>query len=192
MADLEKFRSDTRSWLEANAPRSLFGARGGAQEGVWGGKKAVYQDPDRKLWLDVMAEKGWTAPTWPTEYGGGGLSPQEAKILAQEMRGLKLPAPLVGFGLTMIGPTLLQFGNEEQKKEHLPRICRGEIRWCQGYSEPDAGSDLAALQCKAEDEGDHFLITGTKVWTSYADLSDWIFSLVRTDPRRNRLASPSS
>ena len=188
MADLEKFRSDTRSWLEANAPKSLFGARGGAQEGVWGGKKAVYQDPDRKLWLDVMAEKGWTAPTWPTEYGGGGLLPQEAKILAQEMRGLKLPAPLVGFGLTMIGPTLLQFGNEEQKKEHLSRICRGEIRWCQGYSEPDAGSDLAALQCKAEDDGDHFLITGTKVWTSYADLSDWIFSLVRTDPNVKKQA----
>jgi len=182
MADLEKFRSDTRSWLEANAPKSMFGARGGALEGVWGGKKAVYQDPDRKLWLDIMAEKGWTSPTWPTEYGGGGLSRDEAKILAQEMRGLKLPAPLVGFGLTMIGPTLLQYGNEEQKKEHLPRVCRGEIRWCQGYSEPDAGSDLAALQCKAVDDGDHFVITGTKVWTSYADLSDWIFSLVRSDP----------
>ena len=150
MADLEKFRSDTRSWLEANAPKSMFGARGDAQEGVWGGKKAVYEDPDRKLWLDVMAEKGWTSPTWPTEYGGGGLSSEEAKILAEEMRRLKLPAPLVGFGLTMIGPTLLQFGTEEQKKEHLPRICRGEIRWCQGYSEPDAGSDLAALQCKAD------------------------------------------
>jgi acyl-CoA dehydrogenase len=128
MADLEKFRSETRSWLEAHAPKSMFGARGGAQEGVWGGKKAVYEDPDRKLWLDVMAEKGWTSPTWPTEYGGGGLSRGEAKILAGEMRQLKLPAPLVGFGLTMIGPTLLQFGSEEQKKEHLPRICRGEIR----------------------------------------------------------------
>ena len=188
MEDLEKFRSETRSWLEAHAPKSMFGARGGAQEGVWGGKKAVYEDPDRKLWLDVMAEKGWTSPTWPTEYGGGGLSRDEAKILAQEMRGLKLPAPLVGFGLTMIGPTLLQFGNEEQKKEHLPRICRGEIRWCQGYSEPDAGSDLAALQCKAVDDGDHFLITGTKVWTSYADLSDWIFSLVRSDPNVKKQA----
>ena len=105
-----------------------------------------------------MAEKGWTSPTWPSEYGGGGLSPQEAKVLSQgSSRRLKLPAPLIGFGLTMIGPTLLQFGSEEQNKEHLPRICRGEIRWCQGYSEPDAGSDLAALQCKAEDDGDHFL-----------------------------------
>jgi alkylation response protein AidB-like acyl-CoA dehydrogenase len=188
MADLERFRSDTRSWLEANAPRSLCGARGDALEGVWGGKKFVYSDPDRKLWLDRMAEKGWTSPTWPTEYGGGGLSPQEAKILLEELRRLRLPAPLIGFGLTMIGPTLLQFGTEEQKKEQLPRICRGEIRWCQGYSEPDAGSDLAALQCKAEEDGDDFLVTGTKVWTSYADQSDWIFALVRTDPKVKKQA----
>jgi alkylation response protein AidB-like acyl-CoA dehydrogenase len=188
MADLERFRADTRSWLEANAPKSLYGARGDALEGVWGGRKWVYSDPDRKLWLDRMAEKGWTAPTWPTEYGGGGLSREEAKVLSQELTRLKLPAPLIGFGLTMIGPTLLQFGNEEQKKEHLTRICRGEIRWCQGYSEPDAGSDLAALQCKAVDDGDHFLITGTKVWTSYADESDWIFSLVRTDPNVKKQA----
>jgi len=188
MADLEKFRSDTRSWLEANAPRSLLGARGDALEGVWGGKKAVYANPDRKRWLELMAEKGWTAPGWPAEYGGGGLAPEQAKILAEEMRRLRLPAPLVGFGLTMIGPTLLQFGSEEQKREHLPRICRGEIRWCQGYSEPDAGSDLAALQCKAEEDGDHFLVTGTKVWTSYADLSDWIFALVRTDPKAKKQA----
>jgi alkylation response protein AidB-like acyl-CoA dehydrogenase len=188
MADLERFRSDTRSWLEANAPRSLCGARGDALEGVWGGKKFVYSDPDRKLWLDRMAEKGWTSPTWPTEYGGGGLSPQEAKILLEELRRLRLPAPLIGFGLTMIGPTLLQFGTEEQKKWHLSRICRGEIRWCQGYSEPDAGSDLAALQCKAEEDGDDFLITGTKVWTSYADQSDWIFALVRTDPKVKKQA----
>jgi alkylation response protein AidB-like acyl-CoA dehydrogenase len=188
MADLEKFRSDVASWLEANAPKSLVGARGDALEGVWGGKKFVFSHPDRKIWLDRMAEKGWTAPIWPTEYGGGGLSPQEAKILLAELRRVRLPAPLIGFGLTMIGPTLLQFGTEEQKKEHLPRICRGEIRWCQGYSEPDAGSDLAALQCKAVDDGDHFLITGTKVWTSYADLSDWIFALVRTDPNVKKQA----
>jgi alkylation response protein AidB-like acyl-CoA dehydrogenase len=188
MADLEKFRSDTRSWLEANAPKSLSEASGDAVEEVWGGKKAVYRNPDYKRWLDMMAEKGWTSPTWPTEYGGGGLSSQEAKVLAQEMGRLKLPPPLVGFGLTMIGPTLLQFGTEAQRKEHLPRICRGEIRWCQGYSEPDAGSDLAALQCKAEDDGDHFRITGTKVWTSYADESDWIFTLVRSDPNVKKQA----
>jgi alkylation response protein AidB-like acyl-CoA dehydrogenase len=102
------------------------------------------------------------------------------------MRALRIPQPLIGFGLTMIGPTLLQFGNEEQKKEHLPRICGGEIRWCQGYSEPGAGSDLASLQTRAEGEGDHFVVTGQKVWTSYADESDWIFALVRTNPNAER------
>ena len=118
---------------------------------------------------------------WPAEYGGGGLSKAESKILSQEMKALDLPPAVVGFGLTMIGPTLLQFGTEEQKKEHLPRIVRGEIRWCQGYSEPGAGSDLASLQTKAERDGDDFIINGTKVWTSYADKADWIFALVRND-----------
>ncbi len=182
MADLEKFRSETRAWLEANAPESVFAMPYSELDGIWGGKKFQYHNPDTKVWLERMAEKGWTAPTWPQEYGGGGLSPAEAKLLSKEMRALKLPPPLIGFGLTMIGPTLLQFGNESQKREHLTRICRGEIRWCQGYSEPDAGSDLASLKTKAERDDDDFIVNGEKVWTSYADVSDWIFSLVRTDP----------
>jgi len=181
MADLEKFRAETRAWLQANAPKALAGAGGSELEGVWGGRKARL-GPDQKRWLEVMAERGWTAPTWPREYGGGGLSPAEAKVLAQELGALRLPAPLIGFGLTMIGPTLLQFGTEEQKREHLPRICRGEIRWCQGYSEPNAGSDLASLQMRAVRDGDHFVVNGQKIWTSYADKADWIFCLVRTDP----------
>lgn len=180
MADLEAFRAETRSWLDANAPQSIRGSASSELDGTWGGKKFVFANPDMKLWLDVMAEKGWTAPTWPAEYGGGGLSADEAKVLSQEMRALALPPPLIGFGLTMIGPTLLRFGNEEQKKEHLPKICRGEIRWCQGYSEPAAGSDLASLQTKAVRDGDHFVISGQKVWTSYADAADWIFCLVRS------------
>ncbi len=181
MADLETFRRETRRWLEANCPPSLLGRSGTALDGVWGGRRWQWADPDRKTWLERMAGQGWTAPTWPREYGGGDLSPAEAKVLAQEMKSLKLPAPLIGFGLTMIGPTLLQYGNEEQKREHLPKICRGEIRWCQGYSEPGAGSDLASLQTKAIREGDEFVVTGQKVWTSYADQCDWIFALVRTD-----------
>jgi len=181
MADLETFRRDTRAWLEANAPESLRGRPASEVDGVWGGKKFRFASEDQKRWLEVMGEKGWTAPTWPSEYGGGGLSRDEAKVLSQEMAALKLPPPLIGFGLTMIGPTLLRFGNEEQKKEHLPRICRGEIRWCQGYSEPGAGSDLAGLQSRAVRDGDHFVINGQKVWTSYADEADWIFALVRTD-----------
>jgi len=182
MADIEEFRAETASWLDANAPQSIRGVHVSDLEGNWGGRKATYSNPDMKVWLDVMAEKGWTSPTWSVEYGGGGLSKEEAKVLTQEMTRLRLPAPLVGFGLTMIGPTLLQFGNEEQKKLHLTRICRGEIRWCQGYSEPAAGSDLAALQMKAVRDGDDFILNGQKIWTSYADLSDWIFCLVRTNP----------
>ncbi len=180
MADLEAFREEARSWIEANAPESLRGRGNDALEGVWGGRKFRFAHPERKLWLERAAERGWTAPTWPAEYGGGGLSPAEGKVLRQELARLKLPDPLIGFGLTMIGPTLLRFGSEEQKREHLPKVCRGEIRWCQGYSEPDAGSDLASLQTRAEDDGDDFVVTGTKVWTSYADQSDWIFALVRT------------
>ncbi len=182
MAELEDFRRETRAWLEANAPESLVGMPFSELDGTWGGRRAQFASADMKLWLDVMGGRGWTAASWPAEYGGGGLSKAEAKVLAQEMAALRLPPPLIGFGLTMIGPTLLRFGTEEQKNEHLPKICRGEIRWCQGYSEPGAGSDLASLQAKAVRDGDDFIITGTKVWTSYADQSDWIFCLVRTDP----------
>ncbi len=183
MADLEAFRRECGAWLEANAPAAIRGLRFSAEGGGnWGGRRAVFEPPEMRDWLERMAERGWTAPSWPAEYGGGGLEPDEARVLAAELTRLRLPPALVGFGLSMIGPTLLRYGNEAQKREHLPRICRGEIRWCQGYSEPDAGSDLASLQTRAERDGDHFVVTGTKVWTSYADLSDWIFALVRTDP----------
>jgi len=181
MSDLEAFRVETRGWLEANAPKGMIGLQTTELTGVWGGKRWTFSSADEKKWLEVMGEKGWTAPTWPAEYGGGGLSGGEAKVLAQEMKALELPPALIGFGLTMIGPTLLRFGNEEQKKQHLPKIVRGQIRWCQGYSEPGAGSDLASLQTRAERDGDHFIINGTKVWTSYADQADWIFALVRND-----------
>ncbi|UCE85947.1 MAG: acyl-CoA dehydrogenase family protein [Deltaproteobacteria bacterium] len=188
MGELEAFREEVRGWLLENAPRSLVGQSSSQLEGTWGGRKATYPNPDSRRWLDVAAERGFTAPTWPTAYGGGGLSPAEAKVLQQEMRKLELPLPLIGFGLTMIGPTLLQYGTEEQKLEHLPRICRGEIRWCQGYSEPSAGSDLASLKTRAVREGDTFVIDGEKVWTSYADLADWMFALVRTDPEAKKQA----
>ena len=181
MSDLEAFRAEARAWLEENAPEGVKGIKADELNGVWGGKRCEFEVPDQKVWLERMGAKGWTAPTWPAEYGGGGLSKAESKILSQEMKALDLPPALIGFGLTMIGPTLLQFGTEEQKKEHLPRIVRGEIRWCQGYSEPGAGSDLASLQTKAERDGDDFIINGTKVWTSYADKADWIFALVRND-----------
>lgn len=151
-------------------------------EYVWGGRNAVFPNEDARGWLERMAEKGWTAPTWPREYGGGGLSKDEARVLDQEMAALGCRIPLRSFGLWMLGPVLLEYGNEQQKREHLPGIICGDIRWCQGYSEPHAGSDLASLQCRAAADGDHYVISGQKIWTSHADKADWMFCLVRTDP----------
>jgi acyl-CoA dehydrogenase len=180
MTELDTFRTETRQWLVANAPASMTTPPRSPDDVCWGGKKTRYPD-DVRRWLEVMAARGWTAPTWPKEYGGGGLSKAEAKVLAEEMAKLRLRPPLTGFGLAMIGPLLLQEGSEELKREHLPRIVRGEIRWCQGYSEPGAGSDLASLQTRAVRDGDDFILNGQKVWTSFGDKSDWMFILVRTD-----------
>ncbi|WP_135211609.1 acyl-CoA dehydrogenase family protein [Vitreimonas flagellata] len=178
---LEQFRKDTRAWLEENCPASMRSTFTSEDEIVWGGKKAKFANPDSKLWLDRMAERGWTAPTWPKEYGGGGLSKEENLILQSELKRINARQPLYSFGLWMLGPVLLEYANEDQKKRHLPPVIRGEIRWCQGYSEPGAGSDLAGLQTKCEDKGDHWLINGQKIWTSYANYADWCFCLVRTD-----------
>jgi len=182
MTDLETFRAETRAWLEANCPAECRGPVKSDEDRVWGGRNPTFPTPAHKTWLEKMGARGWTAPEWPTEYGGGGLSREEAKVLASEMRRIDAQAPLASFGVWMLGPALLQFGTEAQKKRFLPEIVRGEIRWCQGYSEPGAGSDLAAIQTRAEDRGDHWIVNGQKVWTSYADKADWIFCLVRTDP----------
>lgn len=179
-SDHEAFRETTCDWLIANYPPSLHQPMA-EDEAPWGGRSMRWTNPDAKLWLDRMAERGWTAPTWPKAYGGGGLSSAEARILQQEMGRLKLRPPLMSFGVWMLGPVLLEYGTEAQKQRFLPPIIRGEVRWCQGYSEPGAGSDLASLQTRCEDIGDHFQINGQKVWTSYADKADWIFCLVRTD-----------
>lgn len=180
MSDLETFRSETRSWLDANCPESMR-SPSGRGDSVYGGRKAVYPSDDARIWKERMAEKRWTAPEWAPEYGGAGLNADEAKILREEMERLNCRKPIVGHGFWMLGPALLEYGSEEQKREHLPKIARGEIRWCQGYSEPGSGSDLASLRCKAEDKGDHYLINGQKSWTSDGDKADWIFCLVRTD-----------
>ena len=177
---LDQFRTETREWLEENCPSSMR-THTPDDEVVWGGRNATYKNPESKVWLDRMADKGWTAPTWPTEYGGGGLSKAQAKILSEEMQRINARTPLVSFGLWMIGPVLLEYGTEAQRQEHLPKIIKGEIWWCQGYSEPAYGSDLAGLQTRAEDKGDHFLVNGQKVWTSYANKADWIYALVRTN-----------
>ena len=185
MIELDNFRQEVKDWLKENCPSSM---QNGADpktpvDEVWGGRKAVYKNPDSKIWLERMGSKGWTMPTVSKEYGGGGLSKDEVKILNEEMFMIGAKAPLLSFGIWMLAPVLLEYGTEEQKKEHLPKIIKGEIRWCQGYSEPGSGSDLASLATKAEDMGDHFLVNGQKVWTSYADKADWIFALVRTGPK---------
>lgn len=178
---LDAFRTDVREWLEANCPPSMRTPSVSDDDAIWGGRKFVYKNPEAKLWLDRCAAKGYTAPTWPKQYGGAGLSNAENAVLQAEMRRIRARVPLMSFGLWMFGPVLLEYGNEAQKQKYLPQIVRGEIRWCQGYSEPGAGSDLAGLQTKCEDKGDHWLINGQKVWTSYANEADWCFCLVRTD-----------
>ena len=181
--DLLPFRTEVTAWLEANCPAEMREPVRTETDVCWGGRRFVFSSPAQKLWLEAMAARGWTVPDWPKEYGGGGLSAAETKILREEMAKLHCRNPLSSFGISMLGPALLKYGTEAQKKEHLPKIARGEIRWCQGYSEPNAGSDLASLATRAEDKGDHFLVNGQKIWTSLANKADWIFCLVRTDPK---------
>jgi len=178
--ELESFRQETRAWLEANCPESMRTPMP-REEQVWAGRRQHFPSEEARIWFERMRDRGWTVPDWPKEYGGGGLDPQQTRILREEMKRLGCRTPLMDLGIWMLGPALLEHGSEEQKREHLIRIARGEVRWCQGYSEPGAGSDLASLQCRAEDRGDHFLVNGTKIWTTSADQADWIFALVRTD-----------
>jgi alkylation response protein AidB-like acyl-CoA dehydrogenase len=181
MDELDQFRTEVRAWLEANCPPEMRQPMRDESDACWGGRNPSFKNEAQRQWLERMAERGWTVPDWPSEYGGGGLSAAQAKVLKQEMARIGARNPLMSFGISMLGPALLKYGTEEQKQRFLREIARGEIRWCQGYSEPNAGSDLAALQTKAEDRGDHWLVNGQKVWTSYADQADWIFCLVRTD-----------
>ena len=177
MSEASDFRAEVAGWLAENCPP---GARGPGQ--VSNGSTKIELEPDTALWLERMANKGWTVPTWPTEYGGAGLTPGQTRVLYEEMGKIKARTPLAGMSTSMIGPTLLEYGTEDQKARHLPKIARGEYQWCQGYSEPNAGSDLASLQTRAVDNGDHFVINGQKIWTSGAATADWMFILVRTDP----------
>ena len=179
--ELTAFREQTRAWLQAHCPPEMRQPMRSEDDVCWGGRQFRFSSDAQRVWLQRMAEQGWTVPTWPRAYGGAGLSSLQAKVLGQEMRALNCRVPLQSFGIWMLGPALLKFGSEAQKLEHLPPIARGEIRWCQGYSEPNAGSDLASLATRAEDRGDHFAVSGQKIWTSYADKADWIFCLVRTD-----------
>jgi alkylation response protein AidB-like acyl-CoA dehydrogenase len=181
MADLDTFRSETRAWLEAHCPAEMREPVRDESDIYWGGRRATFKNDAQKAWLEACVAKGYTVPAWPKAYGGAGLSPAEAKVLREEMGRIGARPPLSSFGIWMLGPALLHFGTEGQKQRFLNEIARGEIRWCQGYSEPGSGSDLVSLQTFGEDKGDHWVVNGQKVWTSYADHADWIFCLVRTD-----------
>ncbi|MBU7580178.1 MAG: acyl-CoA dehydrogenase family protein [Porphyrobacter sp.] len=181
MADLETFRMETRAWLEANCPPEMREPVRGEDDIYWGGRRATFKNDAQKAWLEACVAKGYTVPMWPKAYGGAGVSAPEAKVLREERGRINARPPLSSFGIWMLGPALLHFGTEGQKQRFLNEIARGEIRWCQGYSEPGSGSDLVSLQTFGEDGGDHWTVNGQKIWTSYADHADWIFCLVRTD-----------
>ena len=181
MDELREFRLETRAWLGANCPP---GVRGPGQI-AWGSSK-VPLEADVGLWLERMAERGWTVPTWPREYGGAELSRDQYTVLIDELRRIDARPPLSGRGVNYIGPTILDFGTAEQKSRWLPGIARGEGGWAMGYSEPGAGSDLASLSTRAVRDGDHYVINGRKTWTSDAVDCDYIFVLVRTDPQLPR------
>ncbi len=171
------FRAEAKTWLEANFPLTLKGDPAAQMAAAMGGRESV----DAKAWREAMGAKGWGTPTWPAQYGGGGLSRADARILAEEMATIGARNPIGGMGVMMFGPTLVEYGTEELKRQHLPGIITGTVRWCQGYSEPGSGSDLASLQTRAVDMGDHYLVSGSKIWTSGANLADRCFCLVRTD-----------
>jgi alkylation response protein AidB-like acyl-CoA dehydrogenase len=174
--DLEAFRAEARSWIEANFPPALKGAANPMMR-----EERSKPSADQEAWRKAMGEKGWGVPTWPAAYGGGGLSGGEARVVQQELNRAGAYNPIGGMGVMMFGPTLLEYGTEAQKQQHIPAIVKGDLQWCQGFSEPGAGSDLAALQTRAEDKGDHYLVNGSKIWTSGAQYADWCFCLVRTD-----------
>ena len=180
--DTEAFRAEARSWLDANFPEAF--RRDPSRQAAMAAGLADDESPDAKAWRTAMGAKGWGTPTWPAEYGGGGLSRAEARVLAEEMARIGARNPIGGMGVMMFGPTLVEYGTPTLKAQHLPGIIKGEVRWCQGYSEPGSGSDLASLQTRAEDKGDHWLVNGSKVWTSGANFADRCFCLVRTDPTK--------
>ncbi|HET9161408.1 MAG TPA: acyl-CoA dehydrogenase family protein [Caulobacteraceae bacterium] len=177
---LDAFRAEVRGWIKANFPAALKGRNPMEFQMT----PAAANDPDFQSWRAAMADKGWGAATWPKDYGGGGLSRGQAKVLDEELARAGAFNPIGGMGMMMFGPTLLEYGSAEQKARFIPPIVRGEVRWCQGFSEPGAGSDLASLQTRCEDKGDHFLVNGQKIWTSGANYADWCFCLVRTDTTR--------
>jgi alkylation response protein AidB-like acyl-CoA dehydrogenase len=181
-AEEQAFRNEVRGFLKGELPERFKGvAAAGMMGGGEGGGDVRSRFEELKEWRDKLSKKGWIAPAWPKEYGGAGLGVMEQFIMNEEFAEAR--APMVGgMGTSMIGPTLIIHGTEEQKKEHLSRILTGEVQWCQGFSEPGSGSDLASLQTRAVRDGDDYVINGQKIWTSGAQYAHWMFMLARTDP----------
>ena len=167
----EVFRSDVRTFLQTTLPDDVKSA---PSVGV------SIEKPLLKKWHSLLADKGWAAPHWPREHGGTGWSITQKHIWEEETSQAGAPR-LMAFGLSMVAPVIYTFGNDDQKAQHLPGILNGDVWWCQGYSEPGSGSDLSSLKTKAVRDGDEYVVTGQKIWTSYAHEADWIFCLVRTD-----------
>ncbi len=174
---LESFRTEVRTWLDANFPKSLASDPSGQLAKL----QAKPESKEATQWRKALGAKGWGVPMWPKDVGGGGLTREQAKILADEMAKIGARNPIGGMGVSFFGPTLLEYGSDALKKEHFPGIVNGDVWWCQGYSEPGAGSDLASLRTFAEDKGDHFLVNGQKIWTSGAQNADRCYCLVRTN-----------
>jgi len=174
------FRRSVSEWLSLNCPSGMRVDADLTDVRCWGGKHWIFESKAQREWLEACSAIGWTVPDWPTEYGGAGLSRAEKDVIVSEMKVLGIRPPLFSYGITMLGPALLKYGTAGQKRMHLNAIAEGRVRWCQGYSEPGAGSDLASLKTRCEDKGDHWLLNGQKIWTSKADESDWMFALVRT------------
>ncbi len=172
--EAEAFRKDIRAWLEEHLPQGWFSPGFSMSDEE---RKAFNQS-----WVTTLYEGGWICAGWPTEYGGRGLSLLEQVVLNEEFARAGAPMRADFFGDTLVGPTILQWGSEEQKKEFIPQILRGQVTWCQGFSEPDSGSDLASLKTSAVLDGDEWVINGQKVWTTQAQHADYVFLLARTDP----------
>jgi alkylation response protein AidB-like acyl-CoA dehydrogenase len=177
-AEDEAFRHELRSWLKANAPKEQK-----SDDGLGMMREDGAEDWQHRLkWHRKMHDAGWVGISWPKEYGGRGATFVQQLIYGEEMARVNTPALVNGLGIMLVGPTLIHWGTEEQKKRYVPKILSGEEIWCQGYSEPGAGSDVASLQTRALEEGDYFIVNGQKVWTSDAHHADYCILLVRTDP----------
>lgn len=190
MSELDEFRAQTRAWLDANCPPAMRQPIT-ADDMVWGGSRLAFKNDDQRAWFEAMRERGWLAPDWPREYGGGGLDRRQAQVLDEEMRRLHCRQPQYNLGIWMLAPVLLKHGTHAQKLEHLVPMAQGRVRWCQGFSEPNAGSDLASLRTRAEPDGEDFVVNGSKIWTSYGNFADWMYALVRTDPTAKKQAGIS-